>query len=161
MPSQRKFFDLQPILPLSEWWEMFVCIIVVLSLLAVVGCVYRRESKNISRGLAILLASLRTIALAGILLFVLNPILRSETRITKNSRLAVLVDTSLSMGLKDNSGGAELPRRIDQVISAFQSSPSITKLREHHDVTIYRSNINNSRRVIRASASPNLRASGC
>ena len=138
MPSQRTFFDLQPILPLGEWWEVFVCILAVVSFLAVVVFVYRRESTNISRGLAILLASLRTIALTGILLFVLNPMLRSETRITKNSRLAVLVDTSLSMGLKDSSDGAEFPRRIDQVISAFQSSPSITRLRENHDVTIYR-----------------------
>ena len=120
MPTQRTFLDLQPILPMGEWWEWFACILVALAFLVFVVLMYRREAAHISRGLAILLTSLRTIALACILLFVLNPMLRSETRLTKNSRLAVLVDTSLSMGLKDNSAGVEFPRRIDDVIKAFQ-----------------------------------------
>lgn len=138
MPTQRTFLDLQPIFPMGEWWKLFVCILVVLVFLAFIVFMYRREAIHIPRGLAVLLASLRSIALLGILLFILNPMLRSETRLTKNSRVAVLVDTSLSMGLKDNSAGADHPRRIDDVIKAFQSTPIILRLRRNHDVTIYR-----------------------
>ena len=138
MSKQRTFLDLQPILPMGEWWEVFVCILVTLAFIVFIVFLYRREAAGISRGLAILLASLRLLALATILLFVLNPSMRSESRLTKNSRLAVLVDTSLSMGLKDHTTGAEAPRRIDDVIEAFRSTRLINRLREHHDLTIYR-----------------------
>ncbi len=138
MSKQRTFLDLQPILPMGEWWEVFVCILVSLAFIVFIVFLYRREAAGISRGLSILLASLRMLALATILLFVLNPSMRSESRLTKNSRLGVLVDTSLSMGLKDNTAGTEAPRRIDDVIEAFRSTRLINRMRENHDLTIYR-----------------------
>lgn len=98
---------------------------------------YRRELRSIPKAIAIALGSLRILALVAILIFILNPLLKTETRITKSSRLVVLVDTSLSMGLKDqNEGNTE--RRIDKVVAALKNSSTFEQLQEAHDITFYR-----------------------
>ena len=77
--------------------------------------------------------------ICALLLFVLNPELRSELLIEKNSRLAVLIDTSLSMGLCDNTAGGEpTAQRIDAVAGFLKSSPFLSQMRRKHDIAIYR-----------------------
>ncbi len=137
----RTFFELQPMFPLSQWWQLLVLgLCVVLSLFFVVW-MYRRDSRDLSAGLTVLLSTLRILAIVCILIYVLNPGKRSETRIVKSSKLAVLIDTSLSMGLRDHESGKAIqsgPRRIDEVIQWIESGAELEELRQDHQLTIYR-----------------------
>ena len=140
----RTFYELQPVVPLSQWWHFLVLLAVVLALgsFAIWMCI--RDSRRLPRGITILLSVMRVTAIACIILYVLNPGKRSETRLVKTSRLAVVVDTSLSMGLRDQQLNAESndqsdgPRRIDEVIRWVSNKSEIDSLRQQHDVTIYR-----------------------
>ena len=83
---------------------------------------------------------LRLLAIAGIVMFIANLQLRSETQITRSSRLALLVDTSLSMGLRDQAVGnsmGSLDRRIDEVVESLKSQPTLAELCREHDVAVY------------------------
>ena len=58
----------------------------------------------------------------------------------RNSRVVLLVDTSLSMGLPDEeqtsiAGG---PSRADRVIRALAESELLARLRKTHDVIVIR-----------------------
>ena len=140
----RTFYELQPIVPLSQGWQVAVFTVSILAILSFVVWMCVRDSRNLPRGFTVLISSLRIVALVCILLYVLNPGKRSETRIVKKSRLAVVVDTSLSMGLRDQQPAAtgvvanEGPRRIDEIIDWVSNSPEIDALREDHELTIYR-----------------------
>ena len=141
----RTFYQCEPILPLSESWQWLLFALAGILMLGFVVWMYRRDTRELTLGFTILFAGLRILTVAGILIFILNPQLKSETEITKTSRLAVMVDTSLSMGLKDHderrSDGVDLstmPRRIDEVTRSLSEQQTIERLRQSHDVTIYR-----------------------
>ncbi len=101
-----------------------------------------RDSRDLPRSTTVLLAALRVLAICCIVVYVLNPGKRSETRVVKKSRLAVVVDTSLSMGLKDQQlqsiNPTEGPRRIDEVIDWISQNEEVTRLQRDHELTIYR-----------------------
>ena len=141
----RTFYEFQPIVPLSLWWQMLIFALAVLAIFAFATWMYLRDSRDLPRGLTVLLSTLRIVAFTAILIYVLNPGKRSETRIVKTSRLAVLVDTSLSMGLQDRNPSANSPdalisqpRRIDEVVDWMESNSEIQELRQSHDLTVYR-----------------------
>ena len=138
----RTYLELQPIVPVSLWWQLLILAVAILGILFFVFWMVLRDSRDLPGGLTVLLSSLRVIALACILIYVLNPGKRTETRIIKTSRIAILVDTSLSMGLRDQlTSGASLeqgPRRIDQVVDWLKQTPEIELLRQDHDLNFYR-----------------------
>jgi hypothetical protein len=136
----RIFYEIQPIVPISQWWQILILAIFIVVLLVFAVWMVVRDSRDLPRGLTILLAGLRLAAFVCILIFVVNPGKRSETRIVKSSRLAVLVDTSLSMGLRDRqpNGVVDGPRRIDEVVQWMNNNDEIEALRKDHDITIYR-----------------------
>jgi hypothetical protein len=145
-PDIRTFYELQPNLPLSEGWHwlLFVCLLVVVAVWTI--WVYRRDTKHLRRPTSWLLTGLRLVALTAIVIYILGPGKRSETKLTKDSRLAVVVDTSLSMGLVDQSGTADPDTadpsgkqpRINAVIQWAAREQSIEKLRQQHEVSVYR-----------------------
>ena len=138
----RTYLELQPIVPVSLWWQLLILAAIILGILFFVFWMVLRDSRDLPGGLTVLLSSLRVLALACILIYVLNPGKRTETRIIKTSRIAILVDTSLSMGLRDQlTSGASLeqgPRRIDQVVDWLKQTPEIELLRQDHDLNFYR-----------------------
>ena len=88
--------------------------------------------------LTILLTTLRIGALVGLLFFLLNLEKRSEQQITRNSRVAVLVDTSLSMGLRDTGDDAATSvSRIEEVSDFLAQTDFVSKFRDRHDVVAY------------------------
>ena len=99
---------------------------------------YRRDTHALPRAIAFALLTLRLFAVLGLLVFFLGPEQRSEARILKPSRLAVLVDTSLSMGLSDGAHGQDGMRRIDAVIKLFQDSDLLQELNQQHELEVYR-----------------------
>jgi len=138
----RTFLKLQPILPISQWWQLLILIFGLLGILEFVLRIYIRDSRDLPAGLTTLLTTLRLIAFSCILIYVLNPGKRTETRILKTSRLAILINTSLSMGLKDQtSTDAPLSqglRRIDSVVDWLDKTPEIEALRQEHELSFYR-----------------------
>jgi len=138
----RTFLELQPILPVSQWWQLLILFVGLLGILAFVLWMYIRDSRDLPVGLTTLLTTLRVIAFCCILIYVLNPGKRTETRVLKTSRLAILIDTSLSMGLKDQTSTdgslSQGPRRIDLVADWLNKTPEIEALRQEHELSFYR-----------------------
>jgi len=138
----RTFLELQPIVPTSHWWQLLILLVAFFAMTVFIFWMCRSDSRDLAGGLTTLLTTLRLVVLICILIYVLNPGKRTETRIVKTSRLAILVDTSLSMGLKDqHSSGeslAESPRRIDQVTTWLGQTPEFELLRQEHDLSFYR-----------------------
>ena len=136
----RTFYELMPMVPLTQWWHLLLAILVAIILIGYIVLMYRADSRELPSGLTFLLSALRIFAFCTLVLFILNPEKRSETRIVKTSRVSVLVDTSLSMGLRDpNESGEPNPdRRIDEVIKTLSKNTVIEELRKEHDVTVYR-----------------------
>jgi hypothetical protein len=138
--ADRIYYELQPIFQSSLWWQSALIWIGVLALLAFVVVMVRRDSKELPLPIRWTLGALRVFAVIAIVAYLLNPGQRSESRLLTNSRLAVLIDTSLSMELPaadDASNGEQVPR-INQVIQWVKNQESIASLRQKHDLTIYR-----------------------
>ena len=78
---------------------------------------YRKDARELPPVLGWLLTALRTAAFIVVLVLYLQPQWRTEQERQVNSRAAILVDTSLSMGLSD--GPSADSTRAGQVIDAF------------------------------------------
>ncbi len=136
----QTFYELVPMVPLSQWWHLLLALIIGIVLIGYIVMMYRADSVELPTGLTFLLTSLRILAFAGLVIFVLNPEKRSETRVVKTSRVSVLVDTSLSMGLRDPgpNGEPQPQRRIDDVVRTIANTELLERLRQEHDVNVYR-----------------------
>ncbi len=140
----RTYYEWAPLVPLNQWWHLAVLTCALAAMTWLVVMIYRRDSRALPSGTAILLTSLRVLAFLGLLVFVLSPQRRSESRIVKPSELAILIDTSLSMGLADvgtSAAGEPLrqpSRRIDSVTETLSQSELLDELNRNHELTIYR-----------------------
>ncbi|MEM7455506.1 MAG: VWA domain-containing protein [Planctomycetota bacterium] len=145
--SQRTFIEIQPVLRLIAPWQWLLFGLIATAFILFVLWMNRRDTVHRAGGLRFLLTTLRLSALAGIVLFVLNPVLKSESRIEKSSRIVVLIDTSLSMGLSDFTPDAQSliasdsesreARRIDEVIAGLSNEGSLTGLNASHAIDVY------------------------
>lgn len=77
---------------------------------------YRRDGKNLSRPVRMGLASLRFLALLGVLVMLLEPAIVFVKQEMIPSHLLVLVDKSESMDLKDAYVDASLARRLAEAV---------------------------------------------
>lgn len=125
-------------MPISQWWHVVLVLLIVGVLGTFSVLVYRRDTHALPKPVAVTLLSLRLMALLGLLVFFAGPEKRSDARIVKPSRLAVLVDTSLSMGLADDPSGVRTRRRIDTVIDIVRATPLLKELNQQHELKIYR-----------------------
>lgn len=136
---QYKLARLQTLIQ-SEWWHWFALLACVLAVMAYVVWMYRKDSSEVPRALAVLLCLLRLTAFAGILFFFFGLEKRAERKLVKNSQAILLIDTSQSMGIRD-SDASNVPaaqRRIEQVAAELAGGTLLGKLREKHDVIAYR-----------------------
>lgn len=122
----------------SADWILPVAACVAMLVLAVV--MYRRDAAELHPLARIFLTALRSIAIFGLLLVYLEPQWRIERDVVRNSRVVLLVDTSLSMGLPDQeqtsiAGG---PSRTDRVVRALAETDLMPRLRDVHDVAVMR-----------------------
>jgi hypothetical protein len=123
----------------TEWWHWLVLALVCGAVLAYTVWMYRRDSVELSRSLAMVLTLLRLVAFAGILFYYFKLEVRTERQITQNSRAIVLVDTSQSMAIRDaNSASGTGLRRIDEAVAAVGNSKLLEELRTDHDVVVMR-----------------------
>ncbi len=117
----------------------------ILPIAAFVGTVlfirwmYRKDAVELGPVLSWTLTFLRAAVFVGLLIVYLEPRWRVEREITKNSRVAVLADTSLSMGLVDAGasivGGAS--SRSGRLADILSFEGFLPKLREVHDVGVF------------------------
>jgi hypothetical protein len=135
----RTFFESVPLIPINSGLHFAIAAVIVLVILSFIVWMYVRDGVELPRGLTVTLGWLRILAFAGLVLFFMNPEKRSEKRVVKNSRLPILVDTSLSMGIRDRQGSQpETPSRMEQVRNLLAQPGLIEPLRQQHDVIVYR-----------------------
>ncbi len=126
---------------LDQWWHY---LLIVLAVIAVVGHVvwwYKRDSIEQQQPVRWALLLLRLVVFVGLILYFFQLDKRSELRVTRNSRVAILVDTSLSMSLPGTpsvSGVANPQTRADEATQLISASPVLGELAAQHDVTVYR-----------------------
>ncbi|MDA0658402.1 MAG: hypothetical protein O2931_02310 [Planctomycetota bacterium] len=121
---------------LHEWWHWPTLVLIVISVVAFVTWLYRRDALELPRWTRFTLYGLRWVSLIALLLFFFGLERRSEQRSTQNSRLAILVDTSQSMGMSDDTQPSP-GNRIDRVRELLQPDKWLTTLRDNHDVVVY------------------------
>ncbi len=97
----RTRYELARVESFSEWWQMPLLVLVCVVVLVYVAYLYRRDSVELKPGIGFLLMFLRLAAFCGILLAYLDVQKRTETKVVHNSRVLLLVDTSLSMARAD------------------------------------------------------------
>jgi len=111
----------------------------LLALVAVyVIWIYRRERGPLSRPLRLLLPGLRLLAIAGAVMFFLGLEKRIDKQIVTDSVVTILVDTSQSMSVEDETIGEEgdLVSRSEAVLQLLTNSLLIKTLRQQHDVSL-------------------------
>ena len=135
----RTFYELQSVLPAGQWWQICLLVLVVIAMLLWAVFLYRRDNVDLNPASSFLLSALRLLTIATVALFVANPGQRSETRIVKPSRLAVLMDSSLSMGLMEpvSEGSTERAVRYQQLVQWVRGS-NVERLCADHQVSVYR-----------------------
>jgi hypothetical protein len=136
--ASRVVYELGRLREFDDWRLPVMLIALGTTAIALlVWYLYRRDTRELPRGVGLLLAGLRFVALAGLLVFFLNIERRTSREVVNNSQVAVLVDVSQSMALSDGDAGASTSR-VDQVVEALENTPLVRELREHHDVNFSR-----------------------
>ena len=105
-----------------------------------VRAMYRRDSADLPRTVSWLLTFLRTAVFLALVVLYLQPQWRMEQENTLNSRVLILADTSLSMGIfdADQPGTTQPATRAQQVAAVLGMSPLLDELRATHDVEVFR-----------------------
>ncbi len=86
---------------LGDWWQPPVALAALAGLLAITLWLFRRDTGDLPRPLAILLGLLRLAAVATVIVALLDLERIAEHEIVLPSRVAVLIDSSASMSLVD------------------------------------------------------------
>ncbi|HUY34734.1 MAG TPA: vWA domain-containing protein [Pirellulales bacterium] len=133
----RSTFEWGRIQSSTDW---LIPLAVLVAIAVYVIYTYRRDTAELHGLLSVFLTCLRLTVFVGLLLIYLEPRWRNETDQVQNSRVLLLVDTSLSMALDDAdaSTSAAGPGRARQVIAAVGRGDFLQQLRRRHDVTVLR-----------------------
>lgn len=121
----------------ENWW---LWLIVCLGCVSLCGWWYRQDTRELGKFRRVLLFGLRASVWLGLLLIFLDPQERTESEIVRPSRVAVLVDTSASMGFPTIAGGTgSVPEmsRIETVRKILESGTLIPELRRRHEIELY------------------------
>lgn len=112
--------------------------LVCLAAAAFVGWMYRRERDAVPRWALFLLVGLRLTAIAGLVIYFLNPLKRSDQQVVTESRVAILVDASQSMAVQDEPGGEQTTvTRSAAALAALDEGGVLAALRSQHDVSLW------------------------
>jgi hypothetical protein len=129
---------------------------VAAAILLYVVYMYRRDSVELNRAVGALLTCLRIGTFACLLFVYLEPQWRNEVDQVENSRVLLLVDTSLSMGLHDDdsSSTSAEQNRIEGIVRALEQGEFLGELRRKHDVEVLRFDQDSQRLVSLAKRTP-------
>ncbi len=135
--TSRTFFEWGRIQSNADWIAPIGAFV---ALLVFARFWYLRDAAELRGWQRLLLTTLRAGCFAGLLWIYLEPQWRTERDVTTNSQAVVLVDTSLSMGLPDESfpSTGATPSRAERAIQALKTGRLINELRRTHDVSVLR-----------------------
>ena len=137
----RVYYQWMRLEQLDQWHHWFFLVVCLAAIVSWVVYWYRKDWHELPKTLGYALLILRLTALLGILIFFMDLQKRSERRDVRSSKVAVMVDTSLSMTMpleetpgRDSSG----PSRIAAVQKYLGQSGLLERLQKEHDTTVYR-----------------------
>lgn len=136
----RVVFQFSRLETLDQWWHWLALFVLAILLLSYIWHWYRRDWVEIPKALGWTLLLLRLAAFLGILFYFMNLEKRTEQKIVRPSRVAVLVDSSLSMNLPNDwlpAATAE-PTRIERVVASLLQNHWLEELTRRHEVAVYR-----------------------
>lgn len=137
--QQRVVYEAAPLVPINAGWQGLIVAVVALVAIGFVLWMYWRDGAELPRGIMGTLAVLRVAVVLGLVLFFINPEKRTEQKLVKNSRVPILIDTSSSMGIRDRTAtDPNPPSRMEMVSRLFADGSVIERLRQNHDVVLYR-----------------------
>jgi len=105
---------------------------------------YVRDTRDLSAGWKLWLTALRLSVLAALLVIALNPSDRTQKQAFRPSRVAVVIDTSLSMrhpaeapAVAASPGATGGPSRADAAKKLLAQTTLIERLRKQHEVSLF------------------------
>lgn len=138
-PPTEVYYQFARARAMTEWWHWVALAAVLVAIAAYVVWMYRRDTDELPRPTSLLLAGLRLAAFGGVLFFFLDLEKRTQQRIEKPSRVAVLVDTSQSMAVADRVPGETTgSSRIENIVRLFDRQDFLSRLQAKHEVVVYR-----------------------
>ena len=140
--DMRVFYQWMRVEQMDQWIHWFVLACCLVGLVSYVVFWYRRDWVELPKSIGWTMLSLRLLALLGILIFFFDLQKRTEQRMTRSSKLAVLVDTSLSMSMPQqddaSSSTTGTASRISAVQQMFSQTTLLKQLQDRHDVSVFR-----------------------
>ncbi|MFI4876194.1 MAG: hypothetical protein ACIALR_12675 [Blastopirellula sp. JB062] len=134
--ATRTTYEFSRLAEMTQWSQWALLAAIVIAMISLVGWLYRRDTAEQARAVRWTLTGLRLVALTGLLLFFFNLEKKTESEMHENSRVVVLVDTSLSMALPNSVESGSAPR-YEQIVEKFSQGELLESLRESHDVLVY------------------------
>jgi uncharacterized membrane protein len=137
----RVYYQWMRLEQLDQWHHWFFLVACLAAIVSWVVYWYRKDWQELPKTLGYALLILRLTALLGILIFFMDLQKRSERRDVRSSKVAVMVDTSLSMTMPlDETPGGDTsgPSRIAAVQKYLSQSGLLEQLQKEHDTTVYR-----------------------
>lgn len=107
-----------PAISLSFTASALIILLLITAAIALAAFLYRHTVPPIPRGKKVVLIVLRATALSLLFLFLFEPLLRLTSTSTEKPILAVLVDNSKSMTIRDNTG--DRAAQLREVLAANQ-----------------------------------------
>ncbi len=141
LAQARVYYQWARLEQLDQWWHYLLVLAVIVLVLTYVVWWYRRDTVEQQQPVRWAMLILRVVAFVGLILYFFQLDKRSELKVTRNSRVAILVDTSLSMtlpGTPGPSGVVSGQSRADEASNLLAASPLLQDLSSQHDVTVYR-----------------------
>ena len=108
----------------SQWWQMPALVLALAAIGLFVLWMYRRDAAELPRGVGLVLAALRLGALAAVAAAYLDFERTAEHEIVFPSRVAVLVDSSASMTLRDEPSAESQAGNAAEPADRTQSDPA-------------------------------------
>src|SRR5687767_14357601 len=115
-------------------------ILIVLLLSIFIYVVYIRPRLRLSKRMTLALALLRTTLMALLVFMLLRPVLVVSSVVPRSSYVALAIDDSLSMTLRDTPGGVTRLESVKQALLNQQTSGQssfITRLEEKFRTNLY------------------------
>ncbi len=136
----RSHFEWGRLQTFDQWWHWLLLLLGVSLLAWYIIWMYRKDSVELSRGVAFSLTTLRLAAIAGLIFFFFQLERRTDREFVANSRVVVMIDTSQSMSLRDAAGGSASATqgRMDAIVAEFSQGTLLGDLRKKHDVVVCR-----------------------
>ncbi|MCA9192013.1 MAG: hypothetical protein KDB03_09630 [Planctomycetales bacterium] len=139
--QSRISYQWERIEQLDQWWHWLLLAATCFCISLFVSLWYKRDCQELRRPVAWTLILLRLSAFGGLLMYFGQLDKRSEQRLTRSSRVSVLVDTSLSMTLPGTPTASGIPSqwsRSSEAARLLGESPFLTELNRDHEIAIYR-----------------------